>query len=164
MSYVNFARKVNLEKFYDFETLGVRAPECNYPQETITRDGRKTMELFESSCKKLDGRYEIGLPWKGDPAKLPNNYPLAKQRLESLERSLSKNPDKAAKYNDAIREYELNGWARRLTESEIKNTKSPVYYLPHHGIYRPEKKSTPLRIVFDPACLYQGISLNSFLH
>ena len=36
-----------------------------------------------------------------------------------------------------------------------------MYYLPHHGIYRPEKKSTPLRIVFDPACTYQGVSLNS---
>ena len=40
----------------------------------------------------------------------------------------------------------------------------PVYYLPHHGIYCPEKKSTPLRVVFDPACPYQGTSLNSFLH
>ena len=108
------------------------------------------MELFESSYKKLDGRYEIGLPWKEYPAKLPNNYPLAKQRLESLERSLSKNPDKSARYNTAIREYEINGWARRLTK--IKNTKGPVYYLPHHGIFRPEKRSTPLRIVFDPAC------------
>ena len=73
ISYVNFARKINVEKFYDFETPGVRAPECNCPQETMTRDGRKTMESFESSCKKLDGRYGIGLPWKEDPAKLPNN-------------------------------------------------------------------------------------------
>lgn len=30
-------------------------------------------------------------------------------------------------------------------------------------IYRPEKKSTPLRIVFDPACQFQGVSLNSLL-
>ena len=92
------------------------------------------------------------------------NYPLAKQRLESLERSLSKNPDKAARYNTAIREYKINGWARRLTESEIKNTKGPVYYLLHHGIYQPEKRSTPLQIVLGAACQYQGISLNSFLH
>ena len=137
MSCVNCTRKVNLEKFYDFKTLGVRAPEYNCPQQTMTRDGRKAMELFESSCKKLNGRYEISLPWKEDPAKLPNNYPLVKQRL-SL--SFSKNPDKAAKYYDAIREYEINGWTRRLTESEIKSTKSPVNYLPHHVIYRPEKE------------------------
>ena len=128
------------------------------------RDGRKTIELFESSCRKLDGRYEIGLPWKKDPAELPNNFSLAKQRLESLERSLLRNPDKATRYSNAIREYEANGWARKLSEAEIKNTEGPVYYLPHHGVYRPDKKSTPLRIVFDPACPYKGISLNSFLH
>ncbi len=163
-TYLNFVKKIDLEKFYEFETLGVRAPECNCPEETMTRDGRKTMELFESSCRKLDGRYEIGLPWKKDPVKLPNNFSLAKQRLESLERSLSRNPDKATRYSNAIREYETNGWARKLSETERKNIEGPVYYLPHHGVYRPDKKSTPLRIVFDPACLYKGISLNSFLH
>ena len=128
----------------------------------MTREGRKTIELFESSCRKLDGRYEIGLPWKKDPAKLPNNFYLAKQRLESLERSLLRNPDKATRYSNAIREYETNGWARKLSEAEIKNTEGPVYDLPHHGVYRPDKRSTPLRIIFDPACPYKGISLNSF--
>ena len=164
VSYLNFARKINLEKFYDFETLGVRAPDCNCPEQIMSRDGKKAMELFESSCKLLDGRYVIGLPWKKDPVNLPNNYPVAKRRLESLERSLKRNPTKAKKYSDAIREYESSGWARRLSETEIEKTKGPLYYLPHHGIYRPEKKSTPLRIVFDPACSYQGISLNSFLY
>ena len=85
---LNFAKKIDLDKFYDFETLGVRAPKCNCRQETMTRAGRKTMELLQSSSRKIDGRYEIGLPWTKDPAKLPNNYPLAKQRLESLERSV----------------------------------------------------------------------------
>ena len=92
------------------------------------------------------------------------NYPV-KRRLDSLERSLKRNPTKAKKYNDAIREYERNGCARRLSKiAEVENTKGPVYYPPHHGIYRPKEKSTPLRIVFDPACPYQGISLNSFLY
>ena len=48
----------------------------------------------------------------------------------------------------------------KIVEAEVK----PVHYLPHYGIYRPDKKSTPLRKVFDPACQYQGISLTSFLH
>ena len=75
-----------------------------------------------------------------------------------------RNPDKATRYSNAIREYETNRWARKLSEAEIKNTEGPVYYLPHHDVYRPDKKSTPLRIVFDLACPYKGISLNSFLH
>ena len=160
---MNFAKKINLEKFYDFETLGVRAPDCSCPDETLSRDGKKAMELCESSCMKLDGRYVIGLPWKKDSAHLPNNYLLAKRRLESLERNLAKNPNKAKMYDEAIREYERNGWAKKLTREEATNANGPVHYLPHHGIYRPEKKNTPLRVVFDPASSYQGVSLNSFL-
>ena len=67
-------------------------------------------------------------------------------------------------YANAINEYERNGWARKLIDSEIKNASGPVFYLPHHGVYRPNKKSTPLRIVFEPACPYQRVSLNSFLY
>lgn len=66
-------------------------------------------------------------------------------------------------YNHAIEEYVENGWARPLTEEELKHDVKAVYYLPHHGVYRPDKPSTPLRVVFDPACQYQGVSLNSFL-
>lgn len=67
-------------------------------------------------------------------------------------------------YDDAVMEYEKNGWAHCLSQQELQADIKPVYYLPHHGIYRPEKKSTPLRVVFDRACQYQGVSLNSFLH
>lgn len=67
-------------------------------------------------------------------------------------------------YDEAIMEYEKNGWACPLTEDEVNANDKPVYYLPHHGVYHPEMKSTPLRMVFDLACQYQGVSLNSFLH
>jgi hypothetical protein len=60
VSYLNFARKINMERFYDFETVGVRAPDCDCPEQTMSRDGKIAMELFESSCKLLDGRYVIG--------------------------------------------------------------------------------------------------------
>ena len=66
-------------------------------------------------------------------------------------------------YNDAIEDYIVKGWARPLSEEELNQDTKPVYYLPHHGVYRPDKPSTPLRVVFDPACKYQGVSLNSFL-
>ena len=152
-----------MERFYAFETLGVEAPSCSCPKTTMTKEARMAMELFEASCAKIENRYAIGLPWKRAPSLLPNNYALAERRLESLERSLSKNKTKAKMYNDAIEEYIVKGWARPLSKEELNQDTKPVYYLPHHGVYRPDKPSTPLRVVFDPACKYQGVSLNSFL-
>ena len=118
---------------------------------------------MENSSKRRGDRYILGLPWQRDKSLLPNNYPLTEKRLFSLERNLVKDEAKAKLYN-AKMEYERNGWARRLGEDDLAANIKPLHYLPRHGIYRPERKSTPLRIVFDLACQYQGVSLNSFLH
>ena len=109
----------------------------------MSHDGKKAMELFELSCLRLNGRFTIGLQWKKDPTQLPNNYPLARLRLESLESSLAKNLVKAQINDKAIQQYEKNGWARKLSTDELATSKYPVYYLPHHGMYSPEKKVYP---------------------
>ena len=72
-SCVNFARKINLEKFHDFKNLGIRAPDCNCPQQTMSHDVKKAMKLFASSCRRLNGRSIIGHQWKKDPTQLTNN-------------------------------------------------------------------------------------------
>ena len=94
---------------------------------------------------------------------LSNDRSVAESRLQSLEKSLSKNEEKAKMYDDVITQYQANNWAIPLSEEDLKVERKPVYYLPHHGVYRPDKKSTPLRVVFDPASPYQGVSLNSLL-
>lgn len=161
---LSLVQKINMKRFYAFKTLGVQAPSCSCPKTTMTKEDTMAMELFEASCAKEENCYVIGLPWKRDPNLLPNNYTLAERRLESLERSLSKNKTKAKMYNDGIEEYIVKGWARPLSEEELNQDTKPVYYLLHHGVYRPDKPSTPLGVVFDPACKYQGVSLNSFLY
>ena len=127
-------------------------------------ENRKAIELMESSCKMKGERYEVGLPWKKDKALLPNNDVLVEKKLFSLERSLRKKGDKARLYNEVKDEYEKNGWSCQLSKEEVEAKQRPEYYLPHNGVYRPEKKTTPLRIVFDPACQHHGVSLNSFLY
>ena len=52
----------------------------------------------------------------------------------------------------------------RLDKTRRVQFKGPIYCFPHRGVYRPEKVSTPLRVVFDPACLHQGVSLNSSVY
>ena len=98
---------------------------------------------MESSRNRLENRYTISLPWKRDKALLPNNYPLAERRLFSMESNLLKDKSKAKMYDEAITEYrKKNGCAWALSEREVQAIASLVYYLPHNGIYRPEKKET----------------------
>ena len=163
-SICSFGRKEtpDLSQLYDLETLGVRAPDCNCPIKLMSSEDKKAMEMFNDSCHKDGDRYVIGLPWKQDPAQLPNNRVVAERRLSSLERGLAKDPVKAELYDSVVKQYLEKGWAVPVTEDKEPEDK-PVYYLPHHGVYRPGHPSTPLRVVFDPACTFKGISLNSFL-
>lgn len=40
--------------------------------------------------------------------------------------------------------------------------KSPVWYIPHHGVYHPQKPGK-IRVVFDCSARYEGVSLNDLL-
>ena len=125
-------------------------------------DDKQAMELMEQSCKLENNRYVIGLPWKKNKSLLPGNRPLAETRLRSLEKSLSKNKENARMYYEVISQYTANNWTIPISEEDLKADTKPVYYLPHQGVYRPGKKSNPLRVVFDPASPYHGVSLNSY--
>ena len=46
-------------------------------------------------------------------------------------------------------------FCRKSTKEEIKNYKGPVHYIPHNAIVRPEKKSTPVRMVFNSSSVFE---------
>lgn len=49
-----------------------------------------------------------------------------------------------------------------MTPTEIEEWECPVHYNAHHAFLRPEKKSTPARIVFNSSALYAGHALNDY--
>ncbi|GFY11996.1 DUF1758 domain-containing protein [Trichonephila clavipes] len=55
----------------------------------------------------------------------------------------------------------LNGHMKEIKNETLDKIN---YYIPHHSVYKPEKTSTPLRVVFDAnAKTTSGFSLNSIL-
>ena len=53
------------------------------------------------------------------------------------------------------------GHAEKMDDGEAKGIPGRTWYLPHHGVYHPQKHK--LRVVFDCAAAYQGKCLNSQL-
>ncbi|XP_028395734.1 uncharacterized protein LOC114519762 [Dendronephthya gigantea] len=70
---IHFVRKIDMEKFYQFETLGIQASNCSCPKSILSLDDKRAIKLMEQSCKRDDNRYVIGLPWKKDKNLLPDN-------------------------------------------------------------------------------------------
>ena len=50
-------------------------------------DDRHALDIAENTLRFIDGRYEIGLPWKDSTQRthLPDSYPVALRRLKYRE-------------------------------------------------------------------------------
>jgi len=118
------------------------------------------LEHMENTLTKVDGRYQVALPWKKYPPQLPNNKVMAARRCALLMKRLEKDEDLFAKYSKAMNEYFSQGHAEKVPEEDAMAT--PKWYLPHHPVVHPMKPEK-VRIVFDCAAKYCGTSLNQEL-
>ena len=155
------------QRFMNLEDLGVIEKDTKY-----TKDEEEAVRLMEKlttydSEKKL---YTTGLLWKIDPrGNLDSNFAPAHRIAISAKRK-SVQCDKQEQVNNAYKEQIDAGFAEEVPIEEIKTT-NPVYYIPTHPIYRPDRLTTKTRIVMNASakcrstgkslndCVYQGPSL-----
>lgn len=119
-------------------------------------------ELAERKVKEsrryIDGRYEVAIPWTDDEPPLQSNRKSAEARLFSLEKHLKRRPAVAEKYKQVMEANLAKGYIRKLEPEEVDT--GPEWYLPHFPVVREDKETTKVRIVYDSAARYGGVSLN----
>ncbi|XP_023815989.1 uncharacterized protein LOC111948234 [Oryzias latipes] len=117
-------------------------------------------KVKEGIRQKADGHFEMLLPFKEERPDLPNNKACAEHRLKCLERRLRKDQHYYNDYVAFMQDIIVRGDAEKVPEDEINNL--PAWYIPHHGIYHPQKPNK-IRVVFDASAKYQNTSLNEQL-
>ena len=60
--------------------------------------------------------------------------------------------------NDMIKK----GYAEKISSLEETRQDGRIWYLPHHGVYHPQKRDK-IRVVFDASAEYKGEALNKHL-
>ena len=138
-----------LDRLYELEQEGLVKPSEWSIEDT------QVIKLWEKTCCTVDGYLVLSVPWKQDDLKLPNNYYLAKHRLDSLVSSLTKK-NLLSRYDNEVQQLLENGYAEPAPCTP--DTPSRCWYLPHHAV---PKKSGELRLVYDCSSQYTGISINN---
>lgn len=123
-------------------------------------EDKKALKIMDSTLEFQDGHYTLGLPWRNNNSSLPNNITLAQARLYQLKRKLLHDEKLHEMYTKTVTEYIDKGYARELNNTDVDS--NTVWYLPHHPVTN-ENKPGKVRVVFDCAAKYQGVSLNSQL-
>ena len=117
---------------------------------------------MESTAVLKEGHYEIAMPWRYSPLCLPNNRILAVHRLELLRRRLVKDPVLFQKYSAFVDNLLDKAYARKVPDNRLARSGEATWFLPHHPVFHP-KKPGKVRVVFDCAAKYKGVSLNDVL-
>ncbi|XP_053406602.1 uncharacterized protein LOC128559321 [Mercenaria mercenaria] len=127
---------------------------------SMSLEDKKALNTMNSSLRYENGHYKLKLPWRDEKAVMPNNLTLAHARLEHLKRKLARDQELHKMYTASVTDYIQKGHAQEVTH--IESDSNRVWYLPHHPVTNPNKPGK-VRVVFDCAAKYKGISLNSQL-
>ncbi|MCG8044768.1 MAG: hypothetical protein N0E48_03640, partial [Candidatus Thiodiazotropha endolucinida] len=125
-----------------------------------SQEDQKFLSILENGVKFQDGHYELPLPFKNGSPSLPNNRSVALKRLKALTKRFSSDTKFRHDYYGFMQDLINNGHAERVTEG--MSVSNSVWYIPHHGVYHPQKPDK-IRVVFDCSATFEGSSLNSHL-
>ncbi|GFX33078.1 DUF1758 domain-containing protein [Trichonephila clavipes] len=140
-----------LKKFWEIEGVHIEPKvdtEVSLCEDHFVRTHRRNCEC----------RFVVSMALNKDPSCLGNSKDIAIRRLNSLWKRLSRDSRHLSLYAEFLKEYEELDHLERVVESSEPPTH---YYISHHGVLRPEKLTTKLRIVFNCSSpTTTGISLN----
>ncbi|KAL7883475.1 hypothetical protein SRHO_G00011330 [Serrasalmus rhombeus] len=142
--------------------IGANSSKAMEPWHIINSlEDKQFMQSVQKTIKFVDGHYCIGLPLRHETPKVPNNRCMAEQGAASLLRKLKRNQEFLEDYKGFMKNMIKNGYAVAVPQERLKRDDGRVWYIPHHGVYHPRKKK--IRVVFDCASSFQGVSLNGEL-
>ncbi|XP_017488061.1 PREDICTED: uncharacterized protein LOC108376370, partial [Rhagoletis zephyria] len=145
----NREEQVDVTKFWDLEAIGIAVYNEN------------ASAVHDVQIEKIVMRYSVSLPWKIPKETLHNNKSNALNRLRGLTIKLMKNREKLIEYDCGIRELLNAGIAERVLANHNDQI---AYYMPHRPVYREDKTTTKMRIVFDASSSENDLaSLNDHL-
>ncbi|KAK0145486.1 hypothetical protein N1851_015591 [Merluccius polli] len=130
-------------------------------EKEMSREDLKFLEIMEHSAVLQEGRYCLKLPYKNKEVCLPNNFAVAKQRIQGLRRKFLNNKHLHQEYAGYMNTLINKNYAEQVPQQQLHGERGKVWYIPHHGVHHPRKGS--LCVVFDCGATFQGASLNSEL-
>ena len=107
--------------------------------------------------------YVSGLLWREQEPSLPNNYEMAKRRLQSLEKKFESCPEIRERYAKSIQDDIEKGYMKKLSEEEVQCDSKVIWYLPHRFVINP-KKPDRLRRAYDASAKFMAQSLNDKIY
>ncbi|XP_052071218.1 uncharacterized protein LOC127709652 [Mytilus californianus] len=134
----------------------------NIDKISFSFDDKRFISILNEGISVENGHYVMPLPFKDkNPPILPNNKNIAVTRLNQLKGRLQRDKTYRNHYFTSMNDFIEKGYVEKVESSE-QDIDGHVWYIPHHGVYHPQKPDK-VRVVFDCSARYQDHSLNDHL-
>jgi len=144
---------MQVQRFWELEEMMDRGAEFSTDEKRILKESKESMT-------RVNQRYEVKIPWKGEVTDCSINRIMARNRLISLEKKLMKDQDLDSEYRSVIESHISRNYIREVPDIIAEPC---GWLLPHFPIIRREKATTKVRIVFDAAAKCSKNCLNDFI-
>ena len=124
----------------------------------MSRDDKRALAVMEESLKKVNGHYQVALPWKNGSLNVPLNRELAERRLRGLQTKLLTSPALCKQYCKKMSDYVENGYVS-IVPADAPAVRGKTFYVPHFCT----SVLTKFRVVFDSSAKSDDVSLNDEL-
>ena len=111
-----------MRQFWEVDSSGVQ----NLP--LMTDEDKMVLDKVQNSIQFVDGHYQVAIPWREVGFSIPNNYKMAVERLQKLEKHLQNKAEVAMAYDKSIRKHIQNGYVEGL-DLLTNNLRSNGIYL-----------------------------------
>ena len=145
-----------MELDFSEKDVGKTPGERGYSQED-----EQFMRIAKENIRFINGHYELPLPFRNIQIPLPNNRSQALKRALWQKKKMAADDKYHSDYNQFMTKILSKGYAYKIPSDELETEPGRVRYLPHHGVYHPQKGK--IRVVFDCSAKYDGSSLNDML-
>lgn len=155
----------SLEKLHELlrSSINLEFPELKInDRREHSQEDKRFIQHVDKSIQFQNGHYEIGLPFRDVNLKMPSNRDQVKQRLKGIKNRMQKDSKFKEHYESFMTGIIMKGFAEVVPKEELNRNDGRVWYIPHFGVYH-SKKPDKLRVVFDCAAKYHGVSLNDNL-
>ena len=120
-------------------------------------DDKRVVALWTATSYMQNGHHVMQIPFKDHCPGLPDNRSLAISRLNGLGKGLARDPGLHKRYTEEVDKLIEKGFVEPVTSDTSPH--GMTWYLPHHPVLNPNNPDK-VRIVFDCASKYAGVSLN----
>ena len=93
-----------LEYFWTIESYGTSFITLS-SKVMFNKEEKRALDILEKTTMKIGNRYEVGVLWKNEEKKLPNNRYSAVTRLKLTENKFNRNTEVATKYKGTVSSY-----------------------------------------------------------